>query len=429
MPLPASKRPVVGWALYDWANSAFATTVMAGFFPLFFKKYWNADVDAALSTARLGAATSFASVLVVLTMPIMGAISDSARNKRVFLMAATIVGAVLTAALALVGKGDWFSAGLIYSLALVAFSASVMFYDALLPAVSDESNIDFVSGAGYALGYLGGGVLLVINAFMFLKPEVFGFSSDVPGEAKAMAIKASFVSVGVWWFLFALPSWFWIKERAPEAAQARIGWGRRIKDSFVQVGRTARKIFRDRNLFWFVIAYWLYIDGVFTVIKMAVDYGIAIGIGEGSLITALVIVQFVGFPAALFFGWLGQRWNVKYSIAVGLGVYFVATLFAVRMTSVGEFYILAGTIGLVQGCVQALSRSLFARLIPRDQEGEYYGFYNLVGKAASILGPAMIAIVTYLTGDNRLGICSLVLLFAVGGSILIFKVRGRGRIQ
>lgn len=405
-----TRKPVVAWALYDWANSAFATTVMAGFFPLFFKQYWNDAVPATVSTFRLGMASGVTSLIVALLAPIVGAIADKGGARVKLLALFTVLGAAMTAALALVERGDWLSAALLYGAASIGFWGGNQFYDSLLTDVAAEAEYDLVSGYGYALGYLGGGLLFALNALMVSKPELFGIASA------ALAVKLSFVTVAIWWLLFALPAVFVVRERraaAPLPPRAAIvaGWG--------ELARTFRHVRESRPLLLFLLAYWFYIDGVNTIIKMAVDYGLALGFRQSSLIQALLLVQFVGFPAALFFGWLGSRIGARAGILIALAVYTGVTLYAYRLESETGFFVLAAVIGCVQGGVQSLSRSFFGRLVPDGKAGEFFGFYNMMGKAAAILGPLLAGTVALVSGDSRLAMLSIALLFIIGGALLL----------
>ncbi len=398
-----------GWAMYDWANSAFATTVMAGFFPVFFKEYWNSGVDAATSTFRLGMANSLASLLIVLLAPLLGAIADCMSRRKAMLFSFAFLGVLMTAGLYLIGEGEWFLAAFLYVLAIIGFSGSNVFYDSLLPFVSREDKIDQTSALGFSLGYLGGGILLSINVLMALHPEKFGLADG------AAAIRISFLMVAVWWLMFSLPLMLLVEE--PDGSVS--GWSVNVLQAgFRRVWATLQEVRQLRNIWLFLVAYWLYIDGVDTIVRMAVDYGLSLGFDQNSLITALLITQFTGFPAALAFGWFGGRYGPKTGIFVGLAVYIVVTVWASVMDSVAEFYYLAFLIGLAQGGIQALSRSLYARMIPADRSAEFFGFYNMLGKFAAILGPVMIGWVGVISGNPRTGILSLLVLFVVGGLVL-----------
>ncbi|HEY5806389.1 MAG TPA: MFS transporter [Povalibacter sp.] len=408
------KKNVVSWALVDWANSAFATTVMAGFFPLYFKQFWNAGVPATESTFRLGLASGLASLVIALMAPLVGAIADKSGARVRLLALFTLLGAAMTSALYLVQKGDWVSAALLYGAASIGFWSGNQFYDSLLTDVADERDYDLVSGYGYSLGYLGGGLLFVANGLMVSKPALFGIADA------SMAVKLSFISVAVWWVVFTIPALLFVRENKiaqplPYRQAIRAG-GRELVD-------TIRHLRGDRTLVWFLVAYWFYIDGVNTIIKMAVDYGLSLGLQQGSLIQALLVVQFVGFPAALAFGWLGKRIGARTGIFIGIGVYAATACYAYFISTEREFFVLAVIIGLVQGGVQSLSRSLFGRLVPPQKAGEFFGFYNLMGKAAAILGPILTGVVAYTTNDPRLGIVSVTILFVIG-ALALRKVPG-----
>ena len=408
------RRPVVAWAFYDWANSAFATTVMAGFFPVFFKEYWNAGVVATESTFRLGVTSGVASLLVAIMAPMLGAIADRSSSRVRMLMMVTVLGCASTAGLALVGEGHWLAAAGLYLVASLGFWGGIVFNDSLLLHVAEPDEYDLVSGYGYALGYLGGGLLFAINVLMTLRPHWFGL-----GDASA-AVRVSFVMVGAWWFVFALPCAFFVRERrfAPSVPPAQA-----IRLGLRELGQTIRELRRYRPIVLFLAAYWLYIDGVNTVIKMAVDYGLSLGFRQESLITALLLTQFVAFPAALAFGWLGSRIGATNGIFIALAVYAGATIGAYGMDSTVEFYALAVTIGLVQGGVQSLSRSYFGSLVPAGKSSEFFGFYNMMGKFAAVLGPLLTGIVARVTGDPRLSILSIVVLFVAGGALLAIAAR------
>ena len=407
------RRSVLGWAMYDWANSSFATTVMAGFFPLFYKQFWNAGVPAVQSTFRLGLANGIASLLVAVMAPLVGAIADKGRARVRLLGLFTLLGAVMTAALFYVGRGEWLSAALLYILASLGFWGGNQFYDSLLTDVAAESEYDLVSGYGYALGYLGGGLLFAINVAMVLKPAWFHLADA--GEA----VRWSFVTVGIWWAGFTLFTLALVRERPghePLPAAAAIRAGAR------ELVSTLKHLRGQQQLIWFLLAYWFYIDGVNTIIKMAIDYGLSLGLKQDKLITALLVVQFVGFPAALAFGWLGQKIGARVGILLGIAVYAAIAGYAYFLHSEAEFMTMAIIIGLVQGGVQSLSRSLFGRLVPAGKAGEYFGFYNLMGKAAAVLGPTLTGVVALLTDDSRLGILSITILFVIG-AIFLMKVR------
>lgn len=407
-----NKRSQYSWALYDWANSAFATTVIAGFFPLFFKQYWSGDTPVTTSTFYLGFGNSAASLVIVLAAPVLGALADRGGMRKKMLTSLACVGILATAGLFFVEQGMWPIAIALFFIGIIGFSGANVFYDSLLMSVADESARHRVSAAGYALGYLGGGVLFLLNVAMTLKPAWFGLADA------AQAVRWSFISVAIWWAVFSIPILLWVKEPETSAKKSQ----RFIRDSFASVWATTRSIRHYRNAWIFLLAYWLYIDGVATIIRMAVDYGLSIGLPSESLITALLLVQFIGFPATLLFGRLAERIGARRGLWIGLWVYVLATTYAVFMDTSLEFYVLACVLGLVQGGVQSLSRSLFSQLIPEEKSGEYFGFLNMMGKAAAVVGPLLVGVVAYLTNDPRIGLWSILILF-FSGMWLLRKVK------
>ena len=419
--MAASKqRSQRAWAMYDWANSAFGTTVMAGFFPLFFKQYWSAGTEATTSTFYLGMGNSLASFIIVLAAPVLGVLADSGGLRKRMLSAFACAGILATIGFFFVGQGMWPIAIALYVIGLIGFSGANVFYDALLVIVSDESERHRLSALGYALGYLGGGLLFAFNVAMTLKPEFFGLADT------AAAVKWSFVSVGVWWAVFSVPILLMVEEPQSklgtdeDSHTASVGFGQRVRNAFGELRQTISNVALYRNVALFLVAYWLYIDGVATIIKMAVDYGLSIGLPADSLIIALLLVQFIGFPATLMFGRLAERRSAKTGLWIGLWVYVAATAYAYFMDTSFEFYLLAAVLGLVQGCVQSLSRSLFSQLIPQHRGGEFFGFLNMVGKAAAVIGPILVGYTAYLTKDPRLGLMSVLILFFSGMAVLYF---------
>jgi UMF1 family MFS transporter len=406
-------RRVLSWAFYDWANSAFATVVMAGFFPIFFKKFWAVDLTTTDSTFWLGLVNSVASLLIVVSAPLLGAIADQAGAKKRLLIGFTALGVVSCGALFWLAQGQWGMALAIYLLGLLGFSGSNIFYDALLVDVAPPGSYERVSALGFALGYLGGGSLFAFNLAMALYPHWVGLSDST------QAVQVSFLSVALWWTLFAIPIVLWGPESKGRDMPPR--WATAIRGGLRQLAETRGHIRQLRMTFLFLVAYWFYIDGVDTVIRMAVDFGLAIGFEANSLMVALLITQFVGFPAALVFGRLAERWGAKRSILLAIGIYMLVILGASRMHRVQEFYLLAVAIGLVQGGIQALSRALYASLIPAGRTAEFFGFYNMIGKFAAVLGPLLVGLAAALTGDSRLSLFPILLLFLTG-ALLLWRV-------
>ena len=391
--------------MYDWANSAFATTVMAGFFPLFFKEYWADPGNPDASTFYLGLANSLASIIVAALAPFLGAIADRGSAKKKFLFTFAFFGIIMTSGLWFVAQGYWQMAVIFYVAASVGFSGGNIFYDSLLPSIADESKVNYASSLGYALGYIGGGLLFLLNVLMFKFPETFGLSDS------AAAIKLSFVSVAIWWALFSIPVMLFVREpqiydRVPLSKAVTLGW-KQLRD-------TLRDIRHLKVVGLFLLAYWFYIDGVDTIVKMAVDYGMSLNFEESALITALLIVQFVAFPAALIYNWIASRIGTKRAIEIAIMAYCFITLLGYFMQTEQHFFVLAILVGLFQGGIQALSRSLYTRLIPAEKAAEFFGFFNMLGKFAAVLGPLLMGSVTLLTGNARLGILSILILFAIG---------------
>jgi MFS transporter, UMF1 family len=421
------KKSIFAWAMYDWANSAFATTVMAGFFPVFFKQYWSLGADATLSTARLGLGNSLAGIVVAISAPLLGAIADRGSTRKKFLLFFAVMGILMTMGLYLVKQGNWPLAILLYVLATVGFSGGNIFYDALITGITTDDKVDMVSSLGFSLGYLGGGLLFAINVWMTLKPATFGFLNA--GEA----VRASFIMVGLWWAVFSIPIFLFVREPGKVAARAKNGHA--VKGGFRQLIHTFQEVRHLKTVFLFLLAYWLYIDGVNTIIRMAVDYGSSIGFETKDLISALLITQFVGFPSAIGFGYLGRKFGTKPAIFLAISVYLFVSIWAAFMKSSTEFYGLAIIVGLVQGGIQALSRSYYARLVPVTKSAEYFGFYNMVGRFSAIIGPVLMGgtglFIRFLGYEShlasRISIASVAIFFVAGGTLFYFVNEEKGK--
>ena len=397
------------WAFYDWANSAFSTTVMAGFFPIFFEKYWSNPDNVDVSTFQLGLANSIASIVVAALAPFLGAIADRGSAKKKFLAFFAVLGLFMTGLLWMVDQGQWQMAIVLYILAAIGFSGGNIFYDSLLPSIASREKLDYVSSLGFALGYIGGGLLFMVNVLMYLNPDWFGLP-DAP-----TAIKLSFVTVAIWWAVFTIPILYFVPEPNEKNSVPLI-------KAFTEGGRelmqTLRRIRELKVIGVFLLAYWLYIDGVDTIVRMAVKMGSSLGFETGDLITALLMVQFIAFPAALAYNWFAQKIGTKNAVFIAIGGYALATFLAYFMTDRNHFFLLAAMIGLFQGGIQALSRSLYARLIPKGKEAEFFGFYNMLGKFAAVVGPVLMGWVTLVTGNVGFGILSILILFVAGAFVL-----------
>tara|TARA_B100001057_G_scaffold201123_1_gene201877 strand:+ start:630 stop:1886 length:1257 start_codon:yes stop_codon:yes gene_type:complete len=403
-------KEVLSWALYDWANSAFATTVMAGFFPIFFKSYWAGELSGPESSAWLGTANSISGLAIVCIAPFLGALADITNKKKLFLGLFAFLGIITTGSLFFIAQGMWLTAMSVYIFACIGFSGGNVFYDSLLINVSSTENRNRVSALGYSLGYLGGGFLFVLNVAMYQSPEFFGLKSITE------AVLFSFLSVSVWWGFFSIPILKYVKENSSDKIEIKITY--LITQSFQRVFSTFKDIRKYKTLSLFLLAYWLYMDGVDTIVRMALAYGADIGLEASDMILALIITQFVGFPATILYGILGDRFGLKLMLSIGIIGYIFVTIFSIFITNISGFYFLAFTIGLFQGGVQSISRTIFSQLIPAEKSAEFFGFYNLVGKSAVVLGPILVGWVAYTFDNPDYGILSLLLLFIPGLLVL-----------
>jgi UMF1 family MFS transporter len=415
------RRRTRAWILYDWANSAFATTVMAAVFPPFFRSIAEADgLSASAATSRWGLITGGALLVIAVSSPVLGALADAAGGKKRLLTGFWLLGVLATASFALLPDDRWPLAAAAFVIANLGFAGSIVFYESLLPHVAQPGEMDDLSSRGYAWGYLGGGILLVINALWITMPERLGFGSA------GTAIRASFLSVAVWWLVFAIP----LLRRVPEPrAVATVAPGRLWQESFGRLGRTWRHLRQYRPLLVMLVAYWLYNDGIGTIVKMATAYGGELGIGTADMIQALVLTQFVGLPATLLMGRFAGRWGARPVLLGGLGVYTLICVLGFFLHTTWQFYALAALVGTVQGGCQALSRSLFGSMVPRHKSAEFFGFYATSSKFAGIAGPLIFALVGALLGSSRLSILALILFFVGGGLLLLRVDLDAGRAQ
>jgi len=407
----SKNKTVYSWILYDWANSAFAVCILTVFYPLFFKSYWHPNVEATTSTFHLGLSNSLASIIIVFIAPVIGSIADNSNSKKWFLFFFAFMGILMTAGLYFIQQGEWMLAAAFYVIASIGFMGANIFYDSLLLVVSDKSELDIISGMGYAFGYIGSGLLFVFNIILVSNPEWFGVLDETT------AVRISFISVAIWWLVFSIPIMLYVPEQ--KVSQSGSAY-QVIQLGLLQLKNTFNEIKNYKIIITFLIAYWLYIDGVDTIVRMSVDYGLSIGLETNDLIIAIMITQFVGFPAAIAFGFIGNKYGPKRGILIAIAVYIFVTLYAVSLSTSLEFYIMAIIIGLVQGGIQSLSRSLFARIIPEDKSAEFFGFYNMMGKFAAVLGPLLVGGIAIITTNSRYAMLSLIILFVLGGIILYF---------
>lgn len=413
-----NKRAIKSWVWYDWANSAFATTIMAAVMPVFFSGVAASGLTASDATAYWGYTQSIALVFVVLLSPVLGAIADQTRSKKKFLRFFTYLGVVATLLMGTIGTGDWIWASILVIVGTLAFSSANVFYDAFLPELVPEEKRDMVSSRGYALGYLGGGILLALNlAFIFLH--------DRFGITQTTATQLCFVSVGIWWFLFSMPFFRHVPERG--GAENPKSFHVYAIDGFKSVFQTLRQMGQYPELIKFLIAFLFYSDGINTIIKMATVYGVEIGIGQTDLIAALLVTQFVGLPCTLLFGKLASWLGSKPSLILSLLIYLVIVILGHFMSTSLHFYLLAILVGFVQGGSQALSRSIYTRLVPTEKSAEFFGFFSLSGKFASIFGPALFGLISQMMGSSRYGIVSLAIFFIVGIAVLLMVDLEKGK--
>ena len=400
------------WAMYDWANSAFWCTVILAVFPPFFADYASAGTPPAVATARFAWATTIAVTLVAFIGPILGAIADYRAMKKRLLAASMAVGVTATLLMATIGRGQWEYAAILFMLGNIGVGASLVFYDSLLPHLARPAELDRVSTAGFAMGFIGGGVLLLVNLAWILSPGTFGLPNALA------AIKLSFVSVAVWWFVFTLP----LLRRVPEPPAAleadESGRESAIRVAFVRVWETFHELRAYKQAFLMLVAFLLYNDGIQTIIRMASIYGAEIGIDRNAQVAAFVMVQFVGVPCAFIFGALADRIGPKRALFGGLVIYVGISILGYFMRSTWQFFALAFLVGTVQGGTQALSRSLFARMIPRHKSSEYFGFFAVFEKFAGIAGPAVFALSVTLFGSSRMAVLSVIVFFVLGAAVL-----------
>jgi len=388
---------------------------MAALLPVFYSTVAAGSLPRNVATAYWGYTTSISLLAAALLSPIIGAAADlTGRRKRTLLVAA-FLGAVGTALLATVGEGEWKKASLFYVAGHIPFVVSFVCYDSLLPFVARKKDLDRVSTRGFAIGYLGGGILLLLNTAMVLAPHRFLLPS---AEA---AIRFSFITVSLWWLVFSLPLARSVSEPPASGGAAPVSLGTIVARTFSSLYETLHEIRRHGEPMKFLIAFWLYADGIGTVIKMAVIYGAEVGIGRNDLIGALLLVQFIGLPCSLLFGKIAGRIGARSGILIGLTVYTAIAGGGYFLSKPWHFWLLAVLVGTVQGGTQALSRSLFATLIPKEKSGEWFGFYSVSGRFAGIAGPFLFAATGHLTGSSRFGILTLVLFFA-GGALLLRRV-------
>lgn len=400
-------KKLFSWALYDWANSAYATIVLAGFYPIIFAENFASIIPDTERTLILGISNSSASLLLIIIAPLIGLIADRKRAKKRFLIIFALIGIVATFLLSVVAKDQWFLASFFFGLSLFGFMLSNVFYDSMMLNFKNTNQYDSISALGYALGYLGGGLAFVISL-------LFLFYFDQSSYPLIYEKKIVFIFTSFWWLLFMIPLILYWNDNDSNQT---------ISNPQYKLRDTYNYIRSNKKLLLFLFAYWIYIDGVDTVIRMAVNYGITIGFGSSDLLIALLVIQFVGFPATLFIGYLANKYNTELGIQICLLVYLLVTILSYNLTSIFEFYIIAILIGLVQGGIQSLSRSYYARIVPNNRSSEFFGVYNMLGKFAALIGPLVVGFMSYAFDSTRIGILSLSIFFILG--LYLFNIQAK----
>lgn len=409
------------WALYDVANSAWMTTVLQVFQIFFPIVAVAAGLGEPQARARFAFASSLAVVLVGLTGPLLGAVADYRGSKKLFLAAFLAVGAVATAAMYFIGEGEWIFALTTFVIGNVCVTATLAFYNSLLPAIASADEVDRVSTAGFALGYLGGGVLLAFNMLMIASPERFGIPD------KDAAVRLSFVCVAVWWVLFSIPLFRKVPEPARRLERDEDVGENPILIAARRLGETLRELRRHKDAALMLLAFLVYNDAVNTIVRMAVTFGDEVGISQANLLGALLMVQFVGIPFAFAFGMVADRIGTKPAIFVTLGVYSAISVYGFFLHTATQFWILGFFVGTVQGGAQALGRSLFASLIPKHKAGEMFGIFGVFDRFGGTLGMFVFGVVLTITGSGRPAILTLVAFFVLGAALLSKVDVERGR--
>ena len=402
------KKIINSWAMYDWANSAFATTIMAAVLPIYYRAIAEPTLTGNQITSYWAYTNSIALLLIAIISPILGAMADFKGAKKRYLTIFALFGIVATAFMFFLTTGDWLLASSLFILGNIGFAGANVFYDSLLPHIAKKDDIDQISTKGYAMGYVGGGILLAINLAMIM---------FAPDHLTALMTRISLASVAVWWLVFTIPLLKNIPEPPRQVFKGEIQTNP-ITAGFHRLGETFKEIRKYGDLFKFLVAFWLYNDGIGTIIKMATTYGDEIGIDSTSLIIVLLIVQFVGIPFSFAFGWIAKKIGTKKSIYITLGVYALISIGGYFLSNATHFLILGFAVAMVQGGSQALSRSLYARMVPKSQSAEFFSFFSVSGKFAGIFGPLVFGLVSQLFGNSRLGIISLIVFFITGGLML-----------
>ncbi|MBC7534026.1 MAG: MFS transporter [Oligoflexus sp.] len=409
------------WAIYDVANSAFATTVMVAVLPIYFNDVLAAELPNNLRSAYWAYFSALSMIIVAVVSPSLGFLADVCGSKKRYLAYYTALGSLGCFALAALGHGQWLVAGMIFVITNFSFHVGTIFYEALLPHIADEDSLHTLSNSGYALGYLGGGIVLALNLLFITKYEMFGLPNTEAG------IKLSFISVGIVWILFSIPLFRNVREPQQAKIQkfsAKLAFSAifRLKETFIQLKKYPQVLL-------FLVSFWAYSDGVGTIMNMATIYGREVGIASSDLILAILLVQFIGVPAGFAFGPLTNKIGPKKALYMTLTVYTGVSIVGYFMTTSFHFWILAIGVALVQGANQAISRSLFASMVPASHSGEFFGLFSVWSRFSGLFGPLVFGLLAEYTGGSRLSVLFVVGLFIVGIVVLKFVDIEKGRVD
>ena len=404
-------KTVKSWIAYDAGNSAFATTVVAAFFPIFYLEFWASTMPKVEASIYLNWTLVICNSLILLSGPVIGAYTDINRSTKSALNMFTIVGALFVGSLFFIDVGSWLYALIFFGVANYCFCVAQIPYDKILTKITTPNNFSIISNQGYAWGYFGGGALFLLNALMSIYPSSFGLASQ------AEAIRVSFLTVSIWWLLFLIPLFLNFKENKTEQHSMSV-----FISSFKNIFNTLKSVYQYKNAFLFLIAFFLFIDGAHTVIYLASTFALNLGLETSSIIQALILVQFVAFPATLLWGYVANKYGDKLVLYITIASYICIIIYSTTLSSALEFYLLAAWVGFVQGGIQGSSRGMFGKLIPKEKAGEFFGLYNVMGRAGAILGPLMVGTLLTLYGNVRIALLPIAVLFIIGG-ILLTRVK------
>lgn len=400
-------KTVKSWIAYDAGNSAFATTVVAAFFPIFYLEFWASTMPKVAASIYLNWTLVICNTLILLSGPVIGAYTDINRSTKSALNMFTIIGALFVGSLFFIDVGSWSYALIFFGIANYCFCVAQIPYDKILTKITTPNNFSIISNQGYAWGYFGGGALFLLNALMSIYPSSFGLASQ------AEAIRVSFLMVSIWWLLFLIPLFLNFKETKTQQHSISV-----FSSSFKNIFNTLKSVYQYKNAFLFLVAFFLFIDGAHTVIYLASTFALNLGLETSSIIQALILVQFVAFPATLLWGYVANKYGDKLVLYITIASYICIIVYSTTLSSAFEFYLLAAWVGFVQGGIQGSSRGMFGKLIPKEKAGEFFGLYNVMGRAGAILGPLLVGTLLTLYGNVRIALLPIAVLFIIGGLLL-----------